>query len=90
MGLLPFKALEKIGLVMTHGAEKYGANSWQDLPDFEERYKDALSRHYNDYMQGKLIDEDSGLSMLSLIATNALFLLEKEEISIEMKNNENI
>ncbi len=80
LDLLPFRALEKVGEIMTYGSIKYGANSWQDLPNFEDRYKGALLRHLFKYLQGETIDKESGFSHLQHLATNALFLLDKEGV----------
>jgi hypothetical protein len=63
---------------MTHGAEKYGVNSYKNVePD---RYRDALARHYCSYMEdphGK--DKDSGLPHLWHVACNVAFLLELDK-----------
>jgi len=64
--------------VLKFGAEKYGANQWQDVPDAKERFKDALQRHtYDD--DGKLIlyktDADSGLKHVYHALCNIMFLM---------------
>lgn len=82
--LIPPEALEALGRVLTHGANKYGANKWQDIDDAKERYKGALLRHYVAYQkepQGE--DKDSGLLHIEHVLCNAMFLavLELREIS---------
>lgn len=72
---------EDLAKVLTLGAEKYAANSWQNLPDAEDRYYAALRRHLNAYRQGEKVDEESGLSHLAHVACNVMFLahFEREE-----------
>ena len=69
------KPLLEIGKVLTYGAKKYKAHSWQNLKDAEERYTDALYRHLNAFHQGENTDQESGLLHLAHAATNLLFLL---------------
>ncbi len=40
--LLPLDLIEDVVKVYTAGAEKYGANRWQNLPDGYNRYKAAF------------------------------------------------
>lgn len=69
--LLDPKFLEGVAKIMTFGAEKYSVNSWQGVPDAEERYKDALLRHiYAD----EETDPESGESHLLHAACNLMFL----------------
>lgn len=77
-----------IAEVLTHGADKYGANNWQKVEDAENRYYAALRRHVNAKRQGELIDKDSKLSHLGHAATNIMFLywLEKQELVKEDAN----
>ena len=42
--LLPLRTVEEIVKVYTFGAEKYGDNNWQNLPDGYDRYKAAMFR----------------------------------------------
>lgn len=71
--LVPFRQLEEIAKVLTFGAIKYPANSWQGVE--KERYQAALMRHFVDYMEGEQVDSESGLQHLSHLACNAMFLL---------------
>lgn len=66
--------IEDIAKVLTYGAEKYQPNSWQNLANAEDRYKNALLRHTLAYLKGELIDEESELTHLSHMATNIMFL----------------
>lgn len=75
LSLVPGEAIEAIGAVMTHGAEKYGQASYKQVDPV--RYRDALMRHVCKWLKdphGK--DEDSGLPHLWHIITNAAFLCE--------------
>lgn len=73
--LLPWEALADVVAVLAHGASKYGANTWQTVPDGQERYFGALMRHVTAWKFGEERDPDSGLPHLAHVATNALFLL---------------
>lgn len=58
LSLVPAEAIEAIGAVMTHGAEKYGKDTYKQVEP--ERYRDALMRHVCKWLKdphGK--DEDS-------------------------------
>jgi len=64
--------------VLQFGAEKYGVNQWQNVPDAQERFKDALMRHtYNDEGEFILneIDADSGLKHVYHALCNTMFLM---------------
>ncbi len=64
-----------IGWVLTFGAEKYGVNNWKLASDEDiERVKGALMRHLLAYMDGELIDPESGKPHLWHIGTNTMFL----------------
>ena|SRR5690554_920511 len=72
-------ALLRVVEMLTFGAKKYRAHSWQEVENGQERYRDALYRHMNAYESGELTDPESGLPHLAHVATNALFMLELEE-----------
>lgn len=75
--LLPYDQIEKVAEVMTHGAGKYGAESWKKVD--KARYEAAFMRHYVAWKKGNLLDKDSGLTHLSHAACNMLFLMWLEE-----------
>lgn len=80
--LLPFKQVAKIVDVLTTGAETYGPNTWQDIPDGKNRYFAALMRHLTAWRRGEKIDSDSGIHHLAHAGCNILFLMfldDKEE-----------
>lgn len=73
--LLPWKALAYVVRVLMHGAKIHGDNNWKLLPNFQERYWDALQRHQVEYLTGVRVDADSGLPTLAHLCCDALFLL---------------
>lgn len=73
--LIPWEALRTVVYVLEHGASKYGAGNWKYVPYAEERYKEALGRHFARFMEGQTFDADSRCPHIAHIATNALFLL---------------
>ena len=75
MDLLPLDALEEVAKVLTFGAKKYAANTWQKVPDAERRYVAALLRHLTACEKGETNDTESGLTHAAHMATNALFIL---------------
>ena len=76
--LIPPIATTSLAEVLTFGAAKYAPNSWQTVPNGEERYLDALYRHLEAYRNGELTDPESGLSHLAHAITNVAFLLHFE------------
>lgn len=72
--LIDPKFMLEFAQVMTMGAKKYGADNWKTIENAIPRYKDALHRHMNAFEQGKMDDEESGLSHLAHVAANAMFL----------------
>lgn len=73
--LLPLEEVEDIVKVYTKGAEKYGENKWQNLPNGINRYKAALLRHLVEFEKGKEVDEDTGCLHLAQVAWNAIAML---------------
>ena len=78
LSLVPPGIIEAVGEVRTFGTEKYGCpENWKTVkPEF---YVDALMRHLVRYLRDpKAVDEESGLSHLWHLVTNAAFLIEME------------
>ena len=65
---------EAMAHVLTHGAETYGENNWQEVLNAKARYTAALQRHLNEYRKGSNYDLASGCTHLAMIAVNAMFL----------------
>ena len=76
MDLLPPKAIDELGKVLTYGAEKYGDDNWQEVKT--HRYVAALLRHLFAWMGGETHDKESELHHLSHCLCNAAFLVHKE------------
>lgn len=69
------RALMAVSEVGTFGAVKYSDHGWLSVPRGDERYRDALLRHYlKDTLESA--DPESGLSHLAHLAWNALAILE--------------
>lgn len=75
--LLPPECLQEVAKILTFWAEKYGANNWQWLENFDERYYWALERHLQAWRMWKNIDPESWQHHLAHASTNAMFLLWK-------------
>ena len=73
--LLPLPTLEKVVEVYTRGAEKYGPDNWQHLPDGYRRYKAAMFRHLVEYEKGNEFDPETGCHHLAQVAWNAIAIL---------------
>ena len=80
---MPLQTLEEIVRVYTFGAEKYEPNSWQNLEDGYERFKDALLRHLVSYEKGETHDKESGIHALAHMAWNAIAMLHIEMQKIQ-------
>ena len=74
--LLPFRSLDLIVEILGHGARKYGEYNWEGVSS--ERYIAACLRHVSKYVQGEVIDGDSGLHHLAHAACSLLFIIHKE------------
>lgn len=78
--LVPPYALQEIARNLTAGLDKYKErNNWQRVPDAEQRYMDALMRHFEAIRRGELYDIDSSvpdMPHMAAVAVNAMFLLE--------------
>jgi hypothetical protein len=71
-------AMLEVARVLTFGASKYGANNWQTLANFTDRYYAAILRHLFAHGGGETKDPESGLPHLAHAACGALFLLSDE------------
>lgn len=73
--LLPLNLIEKVVEIYTFGAEKYGANTWQNLEDGYNRYKAAMFRHLMEFEKGNVIDDESGKEHLAHMVWNGIAML---------------
>lgn len=78
LGHIPPKALEDIAKVFTYGANKYKTDNWLKGLKYRDTIG-SLLRHVIKFAQGETIDSESGLSHLSHVGANVLFLMEFEE-----------
>jgi len=76
--LVPPEATEMLARVLTYGANKYDANNWQNLDEFESRYTAAMFRHFEAWRKGEKVDPESGLPHLGHAFCNIMFLLWKD------------
>jgi hypothetical protein len=78
--LIPPYALQEVARNLTEGLKKYKErDNWQKVDGAEERYMDALMRHFEAIRRGETYDVDSSdptISHMSAVAVNAMFLLE--------------
>lgn len=70
------RALAAVTEVGTFGAAKYSDNGWRSVPDGQQRYTDAMLRHWLADPCGLSPDPDSGLAHAAHLAWNALARLE--------------
>jgi len=78
--LIPPAMIDAVARVLTYGAEKYEANNWQKLDNAEERYTDALLRHLYRHLDGEILDPESGLPHIDMVATNAGFIIHLRKV----------
>jgi hypothetical protein len=76
--LVDFKSLEPMVKVLEYGKEKYGLGNWQKGLD-NKAICESLLRHVFSYLDGELIDSESGISHIGHIQANAIFLEYMEE-----------
>ncbi len=81
--LVPFKSLDEVVKVLTHGANKYDRHNWRKID--ARRYQAAALRHISAHMQGELIDPDSGCDHLAHAICSLFFIM--ENISNAKDNN---
>lgn len=77
--LLPLQDMEDVVRVYTAGAQKYGADQWQNLPNGYQRYKAAMLRHLVEFEKGNWTDEETGCIHLAQVVWNAIALLHIEK-----------
>jgi len=85
--LIPVGVIRELAKVLTMGAKKYAPNSWQNLPDFNDRYYAGLLRHLMAWRRGEWRDPESGRLHLSHVLCNAAFLLWKDLKNAKRRGN---
>lgn len=76
--LIPTRGLACIVNVLTFGAQKYDPGNWKDVPNARDRYADAMLRHIFAWLDGEILDPESGLHHLGHAGCCLLFLLHFE------------
>lgn len=66
--------LGDVAHVLMSGAEKYGMDNWKKCDD-SSRYYSAGLRHYFQYIDGEMLDEESGKPHAVHVIVNLLFSL---------------
>lgn len=77
--LITPECLTGLAEVLTYGAEKYKPNSWQNVENGIDEHYSALMRHLIKWRQGDIYDEETKLSHIKHVLTNAMFLLYHEQ-----------
>lgn len=75
LDLLPMRAINEVGKVLTFGAKKYADNNWRGGMKWG-RLVGATLRHVFAFMGGENTDKESGLHHLAHAATDILCVLE--------------
>lgn len=86
--LVPWEVVEELAQLYTKGAEKYSPHNWKVVPDAEERYADALMRHFTKAWAGEAYDPETGASHWTAVAWNAIalrYLERRRELIFEDK-----
>ena len=79
--LVPVDLIRAVAEVRMYGNAKYpegGPDNWKQVEP--QRYKDALYRHWLAYLDGEMVDMESGLPHLWHLACNVAFLIEMEDV----------
>lgn len=82
--LCPIGLIEAVTAIREYGCKKYhDPDNWRNVEP--QRYRDALYRHWLEYLKGEKTDKESGLPHLWHLACNAAFLIEMEGWDIGCK-----
>ena len=74
--VLPWRVVLEMALGMMEGGRKYGRQNYRAIGVRASVYYDATMRHLADYLVGKPIDHESGLSHLSKALSSSQVLLD--------------
>lgn len=64
--------IEGFADILTLGAIKYAPDNWKKVP--REEYERAAYHHWNEYLKGNKLDDETGKSHLYHMACNIMFL----------------
>ena len=68
----------EVASAMSEGSRKYGRFNWEEDAIEREDYYNAFIRHYLDWRDGNLIDEDSGIHHMSKIIAGMIVVMDAE------------
>ena len=74
--VLPWRVVLEMALGMMEGGRKYGRHNYRKMGVRASVYYDATTRHLADYLAGKPIDHESGLSHLTKALSSSQVLLD--------------
>lgn len=80
-------ALEGISRVLTFGARKYAADSWQHVEDGIRRYEGAAMRHKLARLKGEWLDPESGEPHIYHELCCTMFIAQLHEIQSKENTN---
>ena len=74
------RAMEAIAKVSQYGKEKYkvafAEQNWRKVENGQNRYADALQRHWSAHLRGEVLDPESGKPHLDHVGWNVVALIE--------------
>jgi hypothetical protein len=73
------KSLNGIIKVLEYGAKKYDVDNWKRVEPLEQKYMDALTRHYLAILNGEELDAESGLPHIDHLICNAMFVSQRKK-----------
>ena len=89
--LMPFEAIEEINKVLDFGAKKYAAHNWKTGSGFKyTRVLSSLLRHTFAWARGEDLDPESGLSHLSHMGCNIVFLIYYNKYNARYNNDDRV
>ena len=95
MELLPLysPAIEELCRVYEAGIEKYGRDTWQNLPEGYDRYQGAMLRHLAAHQSGEERDQETGCLHLAQVIWNAIamthcYLKQEKEAHVKVNNED--
>ena len=82
--LIPVEVLQDVGLIFTHGAQKYGEYNWLGGMRWS-RFIGATLRHFFAWCRGEKKDKESGYHPLlhAIVSLMMLYVYEKHCIGID-------
>lgn len=89
LDLLSRTALEELGRVLGHGADKYQPGNWRKGMKWSRLYAAAL-RHLLASMDGETLDPETGLSHTAHAMANMMFLVEYQKRGLGDDDRKNI